>query len=161
MPVVGTKLHVPAARRQLVPRPRLTDQLWADSRSMPRLVLIAAPAGFGKTTFLTQWLATADSRRSEKSLRVGWLSLDEGDSDLSRFLAHVVAALRATDSRLGVEALAWMDADRGFSADEVLVSMVNHLDTTADPTVLAFDDYHVIDASAVHDAVAFLLDNLP
>jgi LuxR family maltose regulon positive regulatory protein len=127
---------------------------------MPRLVLVAAPAGFGKTTVLTQWL-TPTAELAEMSRRVAWLSLDEGDSDLQRFLTHVVAALQTTNPDLGADALALMDNDRGFRTDDVLVSLVNDLDTIAEPTVLALDDYHVVSTTAVHDAVTFLLDNLP
>ena len=161
MPVLATKLHVPNPRRQLVPRPRLTDRLSARSTVMPRLVLVAAPAGFGKTTVLTQWLSATDSTSAQPAPRVAWLSLDEGDSDVARFLGHVVAALQTTNSDLGVDALALMDTDRGFATDAVLVSLVNDLDTIADPTVLALDDYHLVDAPAVHEAMSFLLDNLP
>lgn len=163
MPVLGTKLHVPKPRRKLVPRPRLTRRLLADPRSTPRLVLVAAPAGFGKTTVLTQWLTSSDPDHDagEPPPRVAWLSLDADDSHLARFLTHVVAALQTTDPELGTDAAALLGGDRGFSVDEVLVSLVNDLDTTAEPTVLALDDYHVIDAPAVHQAVAFLVDNLP
>jgi LuxR family maltose regulon positive regulatory protein len=161
MPVLGTKLHLPAPRRQLVPRPRLTARLLADPRSRPRLVLVAAPAGFGKTTLLTQWLATAHSGADALVGCVAWLSLDADDSDLTRFLTHVVAALQTTNPVIGSDAVALMDTDRGFVTAEVLVSLVNDLDTIAGPTVLALDDYHVVDAPAVHEAVSFLLDNLP
>ena len=161
MSVLGTKLHLPTPRRELVPRPRLTAQLLASPQSMPRLVLVAAPAGFGKTTMLTQWLTATGEDRAAPTHRVAWLSLDDGDSDLPRFLTHVVAALRTTNPDVGVDALALLENDRGFEADDVLVSLVNDLDTAAGPTVLALDDYHVIDAAAVHEAVTFLLDNLP
>ncbi len=165
MPVLGTKLHMPTPRRHLVPRPRLTGQLPIDPGSMPRLVLVAAPAGFGKTTVLTQWLTAVDSSTASEpgvpSLRVAWLSLDQDDADLTRFLTHVVAALQTTNPDLGTDALALMTSDRGFATDEVLVSLVNDLDSIAGPTVLALDDYHVIDARDVHEALTFLLDNLP
>jgi LuxR family maltose regulon positive regulatory protein len=127
---------------------------------MPRLVLVSAPAGFGKTTLLTQWLASDEVDRRSGMRHVAWLSLDEADSDLVRFLTHVVFALQATDPDLGAEALTLLDSDRATATD-VLVSLVNDLDTAADATVLALDDYHVLDAAAVHDAVTFLLDNLP
>ena len=159
MPALGTKLHVPTPRRQLVPRPRLTDRLRSSTGSMPRLVLVAAPAGFGKTTLLTQWLtspAPEDTRG-----RAAWLSLDGGDSDLARFLAHVTAALRTTDPQLGADALALLDADHVAATDDVLVSLINDLEVVDEPTVLVLDDYHVIDSPAVHQAVTFLLDNLP
>jgi LuxR family maltose regulon positive regulatory protein len=125
---------------------------------MPRLVLVAAPAGFGKTTVLTQWLTSVDSAAGRR--RVAWLSLDEADSDLPRFLAQVIAAFQTTNPDVGVDALTLLDTDR-FQVEAVLVSLVNDLDTVAEPTVLALDDYHVIDSRLVHDAVTFLLDNLP
>ncbi|HKP99260.1 MAG TPA: hypothetical protein VJ735_02925, partial [Actinomycetes bacterium] len=77
MPVLGTKLHLPSPHRRLVERARLTDQLRPDGGGGPRLVLVAAPAGFGKTTLLTQWLATAET--SQRA--VAWLALDPGDAD--------------------------------------------------------------------------------
>ena len=163
MPVLGTKLHLPTPRRQLVTRDRLIDQLRADQGLMPRLVLVAAPAGFGKTTLLTQWLAPAEeaSRGNGAAPKVGWLSLDAGDADLRRFLTHLVAAIQTTEPEVGVDALAVIEAGSGASTEDILVSLVNDLDILAGPTVLALDDYHVIDTAAVHDAVTFLLENLP
>jgi LuxR family transcriptional regulator, maltose regulon positive regulatory protein len=162
VPVLGTKLHVPRPRRELVRRARLTDRLTAGSGSMPRLVLVAAPAGFGKTTLLTQWLATKDS-----GTRVAWLSLDAGDDDVRRFLTHLVACVQAgsgTSPAIGFEATALLggaDGDGGVATEDVLVSLVNDLDAAAGPTVLALDDYHVIESVSVHEAVSFLMDNLP
>ncbi len=163
MPVLGTKLHVPAPRRELVPRARLTHRLPVDPGSMPRLVLISAAAGFGKTTLMTQWLASGGARSDSapQPLRVAWLSLDAEDSDLRRFLTHLVAAIRTSSPEVGGEALALLETDRGLPAEDVLVSLVNELDELAGPTVLALDDYHVIDARDVHEAVTFLLDHLP
>ena len=160
MPVLGTKLRLPTPRHPLVPRPRLTDRLLVDQRAMPRLVLVSAPAGFGKTTLLTQWLTSNGLSPMGATHRVAWLSLDDADSDLVRFLTHVVSALRATNPEVGGEALALLESERAVPTD-VLVSLVNDLDTAAEATVLALDDYHVIDAVGVHDAVTFLLDNLP
>jgi LuxR family maltose regulon positive regulatory protein len=157
MPVLGTKLHLPSPRRRRVPRTRLTDRLRADGGERPRLVLVAAPAGFGKTTLLAQWLAAAEASRR----RVAWLALDAGDADLRRFLTHLVAAIRTAEPEAGVDALALLEAGDTTPTDAVLVSLINDLDMLADPTVIALDDYHVIDASAVHEAVTFLLDNLP
>ena len=157
MPVLGTKLHLPSPRRRLVQRARLTDRLGAGGGESPRLVLVAAPAGFGKTTLLVQWLAAAeDSQRS-----VAWLALDPGDADLRRFLTHLVAAIQTVEPEAGVEALALLEAGGTTATDAVLVSLINDLDVFAGPTVLALDDYHVIEGAAVHEAVTFLLDNLP
>ncbi|MGW5240147.1 LuxR C-terminal-related transcriptional regulator [Monashia sp. NPDC004114] len=156
MPVLGTKLHLPSPRRRLVQRDRLTDRLAADGGATPRLVLVAAPAGFGKTTLLTQWLAAERGRRA-----VAWLALDGADADLRQFLTHLVAAIRTAEPDAGAEALALLDASDGTPPDAVLVSLVNDLDVLAGPMVMALDDYHVIDGAAVHDAVTFLVDNLP
>lgn len=156
MSVLGTKLNVPSARRRLVQRARITDQLSTGTGEGARLVLVAAPAGFGKTTLLTQWLAA-----SEPQLRVAWLSLDPGDADLRLFLAHLVAAIQIAEPEVGVDALALLEAGGTTQTDAVLVSLINDLDVLAGPTVVALDDYHVIDGVAVHDAMTFLLDNLP
>jgi LuxR family maltose regulon positive regulatory protein len=157
MPVLGTKLHLPSPRRRLVQRARLTDQLGADGAEGPRLVLVAAPAGFGKTTLLAQWLAAAE--RSQR--RVAWLALDPGDADLRQFLTHLVAAIQTAEPEAGVDALALLEAAGTTPTDAVLVSLINDLDLLAGPTVVALDDYHVIDGTAVHEAVNLLLDNLP
>ena len=165
MPVLGTKLHLPTPRRPLVSRARLIDQLDGDSLSA-RLVLVSAPAGFGKTTLLTQGLAPG--RVGDATLvsggpprGVAWLSLDDADADLRQFLTHLIAALQTVAPEVGVEAVALLDTDRGLAADVVLASLVNDLDLYAGRLVIALDDYHVIDTPAVHEAVCFLLDHLP
>ncbi|MBV8710183.1 MAG: AAA family ATPase, partial [Solirubrobacterales bacterium] len=157
MSVLGTKLRLPSPRRQLVQRARITDQLRAGGGEGPPLVLVAAPAGFGKTTLLAQWLAGAEGPQR----RVAWLALDRGDADLRAFLTHLVAAIQTAEPEAGVEALALLGAGAGTPTDAVLVSLINDLDVLAGPTVVALDDYHVIDGAAVHEAVSFLLDNLP
>src|SRR6478736_619008 len=164
MPVLGTKLHVPAMRRRLVSRSRLTDRLRVEPSSMPRLILVSAPAGFGKTTLIAQWLASGgrdgESEPAGPPPRVAWLSLDAGDSELRRFVTHLVAAIQVSSPQVGAEALALLDSGRTPPA-EVLVSLVNDLDELDGPTVLALDDYHVIDAPDIHESVTFLLGHLP
>src|SRR5688572_23237418 len=156
MPVLGTKLHLPSRRRELVPRSRLVDRL-AIGPAAPRLVLIAAPAGFGKTTLMTQWLTSP----AVDGASVAWLALDAGDAERQRFVSHLVAAIQTAEPAVGVETMALLEAGGGVDAHEALVSLVNDLDLLAGPMVLALDDYHVIDATDVHEAVTFLLDNLP
>jgi LuxR family maltose regulon positive regulatory protein len=157
MPGLGTKLRLPSLRRPMVQRARLVDQLRGAEGAGPRLVLVAAPAGSGKTTLLAQWLAAdASSRR-----RVAWLALDPSDSDLSSFLTHLVAAIQTVEPDVGTDALAQLLVGRAMSSEDVLVSLINDLDLLAGPAVVALDDYHVIEAADVHEAVSFLLDNLP
>ena len=88
---------------------------------MPRLVLVSAPAGFGKTTLIAQWLASGGP-----SLRVAWLSLDAEDSELRRFVTHLVAAIQASSPQAGAEALALLESDRALPTEDVLVSLVEH-----------------------------------
>lgn len=152
--MLGTKLRVPRSRRQLVERSRLTDRLPTGRGPMPRLVLVAAPAGSGKTTLLTQWLAVGD-------VRTAWLTLDAADADLRRFLTHLVASVRVSSPELGAEAAALLEDERAVRAEDVLAGLVDELDALPGPTVIALDDYHVIEGAEVHEAIAFLLDNLP
>ncbi len=156
MPVLG-RLHVPRPRAHLVARPRLTDRLGSATGPVPRLVLVSAPAGFGKTTVLTQWLSTVSADAGaevggQPPVRAAWLSLDPGDSDLRRFLTHLVAAVRAAvpppDPDTGAEALRLLEADGIPPVDDVLVSLVNDLDALSGRTVIALDDYHVVDDGA-------------
>ncbi|HEX8095333.1 tetratricopeptide repeat protein, partial [Jatrophihabitans sp.] len=170
MPVLGTKLRAPAPRRRLVPRERLVDRLRAEPATMPRLVLISAPAGFGKTTLLTQWLTPGPGEdpaqgraqgQAPQALRVGWLSLDAADSDLRVFLTHLVAAVQAASPEVGGQALALIGTEHGLPVEDIMASLVNDLDALAGSTVVALDDYHLIENPEVHHAVALLLEHLP
>ena len=160
--MLGTKLHVPAPRRELVPRDRLTARLPGHDAPLPRMVLVAAPAGFGKTTLMVQWLTAGRAGTSERSgFLVAWLSLDARDVDARRFLSHLVAAVQTAAPSLGEEAAGLLGVERAVSPEDVLVSLVNDLETLADTLVIALDDYHVVDSAETHEALAFLLDNLP
>ncbi|HMM94997.1 LuxR C-terminal-related transcriptional regulator [Phycicoccus sp.] len=150
----GTKLHQPVPRRRLVQRPRLIDLVAPDPVSVPRLVLVVAPAGFGKTTFLSQWLSATPSRH------VAWLSLEPGDDDLPTFVRQFVLAVQTVAPDAGEDAMSLLDT--GNRADgAALTSLLTDLDTLLPPTVIALDDYHVVNDPAVHDAMAFLVENLP
>ena len=152
-PLLETKLHVPRRRHGLVARPRLSDRL---GREVPPLVLVSAPAGFGKTTLLTEWLTAA---RTDGAL-VAWLSLDQRDDDPTTFWTYLVSALRTAVPEVGAEALALLQSPQS-SMDAVLATLLNELQTVPDELVLVLDDYHVIEAGEVHEGVAFLLDHLP
>jgi LuxR family transcriptional regulator, maltose regulon positive regulatory protein len=157
-PLLETKLYVPRSRRALVPRPRLSERL--DRGAASTLMLVSAPAGFGKTTLLTEWLAAGPAAPAGERL-VAWLSLDRGDNDPASFWTYVIAALRTVASGVGEGALALLQAPRSPPIETVLTVLLNDLGATAGDIVLVLDDYHVIDARDVQDGMAFLLDHLP
>ncbi len=148
-PVLATKLFVPARRSQLVARARLTEQLDAVFDSDRRLTLISAPAGFGKTTLVSDWIDHTTRGRPET--RVAWLSLDAGDNDPARLLTHLVAALQRFDERLGADALTLLGAAQPVPVETTLTGLINDLAAAAVQTVLVLDDYHAIEAPAVHE----------
>ena len=160
-PVLATKLFAPARRPRLVARPRLAEQLDTTLEAGHRLTLVSAPAGFGKTTVLSDWLTHLDQLQAQP--RVGWLSLDEGDNDLTCFLTYLMAALRSVDLNLDSTVL---ESLHSASVPAVLTALVNDItrageDSPGQQWVLVLDDYHAIGASDVHEAVTFLLDHLP
>lgn len=149
-PLLATKLHVPRRRPDLVPRPRLSSLLERGAGAV--LTLVSAPAGFGKTTLLTDWLA--DGRRT------AWLSLDHRDDDAAVFWVYVLSAVQAATGGAGAAALAFLQTSHA-SIDEALDTLVNELDADAGDVVLVLDDYHVVESPDVHDRMAFLLEHLP
>jgi LuxR family maltose regulon positive regulatory protein len=154
MPVLATKFYIPPPRPQLVPRPRLIERLDAGLQAGRKLTLFAAPAGFGKTTLLSDWLA--HTQRA-----VAWLSLDESDNDLARFLTYLVAALQTIDAGLGAEALDLLGARQPLPAESILTPLINAVAGRSQEIVLVLDDYHLIDTPPIHDVLSFLIDHLP
>ena len=151
-PILATKLYIPPPRPGVVPRPRLTDRL--NEGLQRRLTLISAPAGFGKTTLISEWIAGCGRPAA-------WLSLDEGDNDPTRFLAYLVAALRTIAADIGEGMLGALQSPQPPPTESVLTALLNETATIPDDFVLVLDDYHVIDAGAVDDALAFLIEHLP
>jgi LuxR family maltose regulon positive regulatory protein len=151
-------LYIPQPRRGLVLRPRLSERL--DRGAASKLVLVSAPAGFGKTTLLTEWLAAGPAGPGGERL-AAWLSLDRGDNDPASFWAYVIAALRTVASEVGEGALALLDAPQPAPIEVVLTTLLNDLGAVAGEIVLVLDDYHVIEGREVQGGMAFLLDHLP
>jgi LuxR family transcriptional regulator, maltose regulon positive regulatory protein len=154
--LLGTKLLLPPARLSLVPRPQLTSWFEAAIAEGRTLILVAAPAGFGKTTAVTQWL------RSPHDRHVAWLALDDADNHLSQFLAYLIAAVETVHPQVGREAWALL---RSRAAQPpvraILTVLLNGLARPTNEMVLTLDDYHTITLQAIHEAVAFLIDNAP
>lgn len=153
-PLLETKLHIPGPRRALVARPRLSDRLsQADEQT---LILVSAPAGFGKTTVLTEWLAEAPAN----GCSLAWLSLDQRDNDPTLFWTYFVAALDKASNGLGAKALAILRSQQSGTED-FLTTLINELQAVPNRFVLVLDDYHVIESQAVQEGLAFLVENLP
>ena len=123
-------------------------------------MLVSAPAGFGKTTLLTDWLAAVPPAPAGERL-TAWLSLDRGDNHPASFWAYVITALSTAASGVGEDALALLRAPQPPPVQAVLTALLNDLASIAGDIVLVLDDYHVIDAPSVQDGMAFLIDHLP
>ncbi len=153
-PLLETKLFIPRLRRSLVARPRLSERLSRAAEA--RLTLISAPAGFGKTTLLAEWLATAagDGRS------VAWLSLDESDSRPAQYWTYVIAALQTVVPGVGADTLPLLQSPQP-QIETVLAPILNELSAVPDDVYLVLDDYHVVDGPDVAAGMAYLLEHLP
>ena len=119
-----------------------------------KLTLISAPAGFGKTTLVSEWVAGCERTGS-------WLSLDEGDNAPTGFLTYLVAALQTIMANIGKGVLGTLQSSQPPSIESILTILLNEITTLPDNFVLVLDDYHVIDSKPVDEALTFLLKHLP
>ncbi|MFN8473507.1 MAG: LuxR C-terminal-related transcriptional regulator [Anaerolineae bacterium] len=150
--VLVTKIFVPFPPTGLVSRPRLIARLNEGLRG--KVTLVSAPAGFGKTTLVSEWVAVC--RRP-----TAWLSLDEGDSDPARFLTYLVAALQTIAPNVGAGMLSMMQSAQPPPTEVMLTALLNDISTLPDHFLLVLDDYHAIDAKPVDQALTFLVEHLP
>ena len=160
--LLRTKLFVPPLRPNLVHRPELIGRLNQGLQLGHKLTLISAPAGFGKTTLVCEWVANNERPAA-------WLSLDEGDNDPTRFLVYLVAALQTLalsgveeiEESIGERVLAVLQSPQPPPTESVLTTLLNEITTIPDYFVLVLDDYHVVDAKSIDDALTFLLEHQP
>ncbi len=153
LPLLTTKLFRPPLTSSWAARPRLVAQL-AAAAARP-VTLVSAPAGFGKTGLVNEWLAQGDGQR------VAWLSLDADDKDTTRFLRYLVAALQTLDPAIGAGALALLEASPAPAPPLVVATLVNDINTCLDQAWLVLDDIHVLDNPAVYQALAYLVEHRP
>ena len=151
-PLLITKLYIPRLDTKLLTRPHLLELL--DQAISRPLVLITAPAGWGKTTLVANW-----ARRSERG--TGWISLDEGDNDLARFWLHLVASLQQIHKGVGETALSWFYMPAAPPVDARLSMLINDLALAGETFVLVIDDIHYIRSPAVRDSLTFFIEHLP
>jgi LuxR family maltose regulon positive regulatory protein len=203
--LLRTKLYIPEIRADpstglplrsgqvlcqtsIVPRPRLIERLNAGLHH--KLILISAPAGFGKTTLLSSWInqlaggpfgyiqdrqgspsATLRTGRGarEKNIssaprtpaQVAWISLDESDNDPVRFLTYLVAALQTITAKIGEGVLGLLQSPQPPALESILIALINEIVEIPDEFALVLDDYHLIEAQSIDQALTFLLDHLP
>jgi len=157
-PLLETKFYVPSSHRALVPRPRLIQRL--DRAVASKLTLVCAPAGFGKTTLLAEWLV-AGTFVPARERSVAWLSLDQGDNAPGSFWRYVIGALHRVAPGVGATTLSLLHSPGPPPIQTALTPLINDLDVLANDLVMVLDDFHLIDAPDVQDAMAFLLEHLP
>jgi LuxR family maltose regulon positive regulatory protein len=184
VPLLQTKLYIPPTRPELVPRPRLIARL--DEGLHNKLTLISAPAGFGKTTLLSEWIQRVvgskeyevgsvenEGETSLSTPQVAWLSLDGDDNDSARFMTYLIGALRMSETRqkdgqqgdnvagIGEGALNALQTPKPPPLQVILTVLINEIASVPQRFILVLDDYHLIAAPPVHEALEFLLDHLP
>ena len=155
--LLQTKLYIPPIRPELVSRPRLLERLNAGlhSQADPHL----RPGRLWQDHAGQRMGSRLRTTRTE--VRAAWLSLDEGDNDPARFLAYLIAALRTIEANIGKGALSALQSPQPPPAEAVLTQLINEITALPGRIILVLDDYHLIEAQAIHDALAFLLEHLP
>ncbi len=152
MSILATKLYIPPPRSKLVRRTRLIERL--NEGKHRKLTLISAPAGFGKTTLVSEWIAGCKRPAA-------WFSMDEGDNDPIRFLTYFVSALQTISAGVGVGVLGVLQSTQPPPTESILTILLNEITTIPGDFTLVLDDYHAIDAKPVDEVLTFLLDHLP
>ena len=151
--LLATKLYLPELPSRLVRRSSLVELLKRELSAEKRLILVCAPAGYGKTTLVCEWLQNVGS--------TCWISLEKSDSDPRIFFAYLIASLQKTFPGLGEQARLLLDVPQLPPLQAILSSLLNDLAGINTTCVLVFDDYHAISSKAIHEGIAFLLDHLP
>ena len=152
--ILQTKLIIPLLHPNLVSRSRLTNQIETGVQFSHKLTLVAAPAGFGKTTVVSAWV-------HQNQRNVAWFSLDEGDNEVTVFWTYVIASIRTVLPAFAETIFTALTASPPAPLDNILPILVNELAELEAPLVLVLDDYHVIANQEIHDSISFLLDHQP
>jgi LuxR family maltose regulon positive regulatory protein len=153
-PLLRTKLYIPTPKPNLVPRTQLVQRLEEGINLGRRISLICAPAGFGKSTLISEWVASIDRQ-------VAWVSLDERDSDPIQFWAYVITALQTIYPDVAADTLASLLSADPIPISEAVTNLINEVAAEPEPTVLVLDDYHSVISASVSDGLLFLIENMP
>jgi LuxR family maltose regulon positive regulatory protein len=181
-PLLTTKFYIPPVRSEVVSRPRLIERLNAGVHR--KLTLVSAPAGFGKTTLIAEWIhglgahhylarpalaprqghggqASEPGKGRDAPRQVAWLSLDEGDNDPVLFLHCLIAALQRLDETIGQGAQSLLQSPQLSSGQGLATQLLNDISTFPSPFILVLDDYQAIRRAEIHEMLGFLIDNQP
>ncbi|MBX2865087.1 MAG: helix-turn-helix transcriptional regulator, partial [Leptolyngbyaceae cyanobacterium MAG.088] len=151
LPLLETKLYLPKWTADQVSRPRLLNRIHPERK----LTLVSAPAGFGKTTLLAEWVAAVATKP------VAWFSLDQSDNDPAVFWTYLITALQKVQPSLSERALSLLQSSQPPTIESILMTLLNELATATEDIVLILDDYHRIDTQAIHSGIGFFLTHLP
>lgn len=154
VPILATKLYIPPPRLSVVPRPRLIDRLNEGLAKGGKLTLVSAPAGFGKTTLVSEWIA-------QGGRLIAWLSLDGSDNDPARFISYMIAALQSIKAGIGESLLAALHSPQPLQIETILTTLLNEMSTIQKTFLLVLDDYHSVDSQLVDESLAFLVEHQP
>ena len=152
IPILKTKLYVPKLRSKVVVRSKLIDQL--NKNVDYKLTLISAPTGFGKSTLISEWA-------SNSTYPFAWISLEEKDNDLIRFLSYFIAALQTIKKDICQGILEMFHSVEAIGFDSLLTAIINEIEAVSTSFVLVLDDYHLIDNPEINNILGFLLNHLP
>jgi LuxR family maltose regulon positive regulatory protein len=155
-PLLKAKLTIPPARKSLIRRERLYEKLDRGLNQDCKVILLSAPAGYGKTTLVSSWV-----RRRHPAIQAAWLTLDSRDNDLNRFLSYLVTALKSIQTDEGQATLEMLKSPQSSPAEAILSTLLNECKSMDSPFLIILDDYHVISSQPVQEAIAFLLEVLP
>ena len=150
--LLTTKLYIPPPRSNLVPRQRLIELL--DAGLFGKVTLVSAPAGFGKTTLLSEWV-------QHLGCPVAWVSLDKNDNDLTHFLTYMIAALQRIAEDIGIDIQAALDESQSPKFEIMLTKLINEIEGIPKKFIVVLDDYHLIESESVNNALTFLIEYQP
>ena len=152
--LLATKFHIPQLRPGQVDRPRMLEKLH-DILDY-RLGLISAPAGFGKTTLLSEWI-----HHNQSSVPIVWVSLDDEENDPRKFLEYLINAIRNIEPAIGEASLPMLSSTQPIPIEGILTPLINDITSIKEDFVLVLDDYHFIQSAAVHQGLTYLLEHMP
>jgi LuxR family maltose regulon positive regulatory protein len=152
--LLTTKFNIPPVRPPLVTHPNLIERLQGGLSYS--LILISAPAGFGKTMLLSEW-----ARQIKPQIHTAWVSLDKGDNDPVRFWDYFIAALQKIQPDCGEKILRLLHSPQTPFIGLILTALINELSSAVNDYFIVLDDYHLIESQQIHDGVTFLLEHIP